>query len=137
MYSISVAGVVMALTETEIAAWATYRAQLRRGDLRADAPLVELIDTKTGAVLHSAAADGLAKWHEVGLAITPNNIIKMLKEQNGLSVDDIKMALAKAGYAVSGSKLQGWLSSPDNRKYQPMQLDELYLVLLGLEVKHG
>lgn len=137
MYSISIAGVVMASTGNQISAWATYRAQLRRGDLRASAPLVELIDTNTGAVLHSASADGLAKWHEIGVTVTPNDIIKMVKEQNGLSVDDIKTALAKVGYMVSGSKLQGWLSSPDNRKYQPMQLDELYLVLLGLEVKHG
>lgn len=136
MYSISVAGMVMASTDNEIAAWATYRAQLRRGDLRNTAPLVELIDTTTGALLHSAIADGLAKW-QVGVTVTPNDIIKMLKEQNGLSVDDIKTALTKSGYAVSGSKLQGWLSSPDNRKYQPMQLDELYLVLSGLEVKHG
>lgn len=121
-------GQIITETESPTAAWATYRATLRRGDLRAERPLVEI--EQDGEELHSAHADGRAEFIDAGQA-TPNDVLKTLM-RGRFTEQDVKQACAALGYPVSNSRLQGWLAGQANRKYQSMTLDELFIVCAGL-----
>lgn len=116
-------------TESEMAAWATYRAQLRRGDLRAAHPLA-LIEVD-GNELHSAYCDGRAAEIDVGVTTTPNAVLKALMAGRYI-VPDIKRAAHDMGYPLSNSRMQGWIAGANNSKYQAMTLDELLVIVEGL-----
>lgn len=129
IYRVLLDGQLITETEQPVAAWAAYRATLRRGDLRADSPLVEI--EQDGEPLHSAHANGRADLIELGENVTPNTILKTLL-RGRFSEADVKQACADMGYPVSNSRLQGWLAGQANRKYQSMTLDELFIVCAGL-----
>ena len=89
IYRVLLDGQLYTETEHEIAAWATYRATLRR------------------VVLKSL-------------------MLGRLRES------DVRDAARAMGYPVSGSRIQGWLAAPGNRRYQAMTLDELAVIVAGL-----
>jgi hypothetical protein len=130
IYRVLLDGQLVTETENEIAAWASYRTLLRRGDLRASRPLA-LIEAD-GDELHSARCDGCSESIEVGAFATPNDVLKQLM-RGRYTEAEIKQACAARDYPVSNSRLQGWLAGTTNRKYQAMTLDELYIVASGLE----
>lgn len=134
-YRVLLDGQPVTETDNELAAWATYRAQLRRGDLRAERPLVEL--EADGQELHSAHCDGRAEFIDVGARATPNAVLKCLIARLGLRESDVRGAAQTLGYPVSNSRIQGWLAAPSNRKYQLMTLDELAVIVAGLPLERA
>lgn len=129
VYRVTLDDQLITETEREVAAWATYRAQLRRVDLRAERPLAMI--TADGDDLHSVYCDGRTEAIEIGTQVTPNDVLKSLMAGR-YREPEIKQAAADAGYPVSNSKIQGWLAGAGNRRYQRMTLDELYLIVNGL-----
>ena len=129
IYRVLLDGQLMSETEHELAAWATYRATLRRGDLREQRPVVVI--ERDGELLHSAACDGRASAIDVGTIATPNTVLKSLMASR-LRESDVREAARVMGYPVSGSRIQGWLAAPGNRRYQAMTLDELAVIVAGL-----
>ncbi len=129
IYRVLLDGQLYTETEHEIAAWATYRATLRRGDLREQRPVVAI--ERDGELLHSAPCDGRASAIEVGTIATPNVVLKSLM-LGRLRESDVRDAARAMGYPVSGSRIQGWLAAPGNRRYQAMTLDELAVIVAGL-----
>jgi hypothetical protein len=126
-YRIVLGADLIAESTNELIAWAGYRAVLRRGDLRTQKVEVtlwggdELLESGTaGEIL----ADG-------GPVATPNAIFKQLIAGR-FTEGEISAALRHAGFPISNSRLQGWLAGPDNRRHQPMTLDELYVVVAAL-----
>lgn len=115
-------------TDCEIGAWTTYRAAIRRGDLRGLHAVARI--HADGLVVQTAVCGDPAA-PDTGPHATPNDALKALIAGRW-SEADIKAAAMASGYAVSNSRVQGWLAAPSNRKYQAMTLDELYLVIRGL-----
>lgn len=129
IYRVLLDGQLVSETEHELAAWATYRATLRRGDLREKRPVAAI--ERDGELLHRAPCDGRASTIEMGPVATPNTVLKSLMAGR-LRESDVRDAARVMGYPVSGSRIQGWLAAPGNRRYQAMTLDELAVIAAGL-----
>lgn len=127
MFEIKINNTTVCENADKIAAYANFRNAVRRADLSSD-NIVCLFDDGKMIECHSVGDVDA----EIGEKITPNNVLLHFMHSNNLSVADLKKAATKSGLVVSNSKIGGWISNPENRKYQKMQMDELMLILACL-----
>lgn len=127
MYFIKINQNIYHQTDNPIAAWASYRGLLRRGDLTDGVYHASL--EQDGTVLDKRAIDTQSANMSIGTDITPNQVLIAMMDNEKLQLNDLYIAVEQSGLIASKSKIKGWLIPPDNRKHQKMFADELYLVL--------
>lgn len=124
MFEIKTNDITICKNADKIVAYANFRNAVRRADLSSD-NIVCLFDDGKMIECHSVGDVDA----EIGEKITPNCVLLHFMHSNNLSVADLKKATKKSGLVVSNSKVGGWISQPENRKYQKMKMDELLLIL--------
>lgn len=132
MYEIKLNDETVCKNDDKIAALANFRSVVRRADLSSD-NVVCLF--KGGEIIecHNVGSVDV----EIGVKVTANDVLLSFINSNNLTVSDLKKAAKSAGLATSNSKIGGWVSKPENRKYQQMHMDELLLILSCLDVEKG
>lgn len=127
MYTVKLNEQTITKTDDQILAWANYRSLLRRGDISDNTAMATILHDDN--ILQSVAISTASADSNVGIKITPNQILSNFMQTWQLSLDDLLVATKLAGLNTSKSKLKGWLMPVDNRKYQVLHNDELYLLL--------
>lgn len=128
MYTITLNQTIHHQTDNPIAAWASYRSLLRRGDLKDGRYIAAILDGDNvldRQVIDTQSVNNLPK----GVMISYNQMLVQTMNSYQLTLDDLYIATQQANLLVSKSKIKGWLMPENNRKYQQMYADELYLVL--------
>lgn len=127
MYIVKLGGEVIGSTDNPVIAWVNYRNALRQASLSSDTVASIELD---GQTLHTATVGGQSANFETPTNITFNQILSETMHMKGVSPKQLVELLNGQGVAVSKSKVMGWVLPTDSRKYQKIQLDELYLALL-------
>lgn len=129
MYLVKLDGEVVGSTDNPVIAWVNYRNTLRQASLSSDITASIELD---GQTLHTATVGGQSVNFETPTNITLNHILSETMQIKSVSPKQLVELLHRQGVVVSKSKVMGWILPADNRKYQQIQLDELYLALLAM-----
>lgn len=132
VYEIKLNDETVCKNNDKIAAFVNFRSVVRRSDLTSN-NIVCLFEDGETIECHNVGSVDI----DIGEKITPNDVLLRFMHSNNLTVSDIKKAAKSAGLVVSNSKIGGWISKPENRKYQNMHMDELILMLEHIEIKRG
>ncbi|OBU84528.1 hypothetical protein [Chromobacterium subtsugae] len=151
----------LATVRDPLIAAAAFRALLLRGDLRASRPLAIL--ERNGRTLYEIPVDGRADAAAAALDLPQAALADVRQALLAAGVDAEALELGRAqlndvykgllrevrdselagvlrrvGLPVSNSQILGWRVSPENRKFRPIAMGELYAVAVALgELRNG
>lgn len=127
MYYIKLNDDVISQTDDKMVAVINYRYLLHRADLKDNQYTATLLDDDV--MIYQHQINSTTANIDLKSDVNANEIFLSLVQQKQLNVQDIKSIVQSTGLQVSNSKITGWLSQADNRRYQVMQYDELLVML--------
>ncbi len=127
MYHITLDDKKISSTNNKIIALINYRMLLKRADLPNNKHWASLY--KDDKIIKKETINHRTASISIETDISTNEIFIQSVENMGVSVNQLKLLIKQIDLHITNSKLVGWLSKPSSRKYQPIQLDELYVML--------
>lgn len=127
MYYIKLNDDIISQTDNKVVAMINYRYLLHRADLKDNQNLATLLDNDE--IMYQHKINSITANLDFKSDVNANEIFLSVVHQKQLKIQDIKNIVQSCGLQVSNSKITGWLSQPNNRRYQIMQYDELSVIL--------
>lgn len=130
MYYVKLNDEVISTTEDLIVAMINYRYLLHSAHLSDNKYIATMLENSD--ILYQHKINTQTAQMKFEKEMSTNHIFLELINKQNLSVNDLKAIIKETGLNVSNSKISGWLSQADNRRYQIMYNDELLIMLKAI-----
>lgn len=127
MYYIKLNDDIILSTSNQIVAIINYRYMLHRADFTDNQNKITLLEDNN--IIYQHHINTATAQYDFSFDLSANDFLLLLMDIKQLSIDDLKSIVKESELSASNSKISGWLKSSDNRKYQKMYYDELYVML--------